>query len=177
MAIVPPDPDTLDSLSEREQRALAAAKHYQDVDSGYSKQQGTRPQTLGYGLVDSPIGQAAWIVEKFWSWMDCDGYPENVLTKDELLDNVMMYWLTASGASSARIYWESFGKTGTDKIEVPTGISQFPHEIFLTSERWARKRFPNLIHYRELDKGGHFAAFERPEAFVDEVRTCFGKVR
>ena len=91
-----------------EQDVLKSLDYYQKWDSGYSKQQSTRPQTLGYGLVDSPVGQLAWIVEKFWSWMDCDGHPENVLTKDELLDNVMMYWVTASGASSARMYWESF---------------------------------------------------------------------
>ena len=177
MAIVAPDPETMDSLTEREQRALAALKHYQDWDSGYSKQQATRPQTLGYALVDSPIGQCAWILEKFWAWTDCDGHPENVLTRDELLDNVMLYWLTASGASSGRIYWESFGSAGADPVSVPTGISQFPHEIFQTSERWARKRFTNLIYYNELEKGGHFAAFELPQTYVDEVRTCFRAVR
>jgi pimeloyl-ACP methyl ester carboxylesterase len=177
MAIVAPDPETMDSLTEREQRALAALKHYQDWESGYSKQQATRPQTLGYALVDSPIGQCAWILEKFWAWTDCDGHPENVLTRDELLDNVMLYWLTAAGASSGRIYWESFGTATTDKITVPTGISQFPHEVFQTSERWAKQRFTNLIHFNELDKGGHFAALEQPETFVDEVRTCFRQVR
>ena len=177
MPIAPPDPATMDSLTEREQVALAALKHYQDWDSGYSKQQSTRPQTVGYGLVDSPIGQAAWILEKFWAWMDCDGHPENVLTRDELLDNVMLYWLTASGASSARIYWESFNSSRPETISVPTGISQFPKEIFPTSRRWAEKRFSNLIYYNELDKGGHFAAFEQPEQFVAELRDCFRQVR
>ncbi|HUF81252.1 MAG TPA: epoxide hydrolase, partial [Burkholderiales bacterium] len=99
-----PDPATLDDLTEREKQALEGLKYYRDWDSGYSKQQSTRPQTLGYGLVDSPVGQAAWVLEKFWAWTDCDGHPENVLTRDELLDNVMLYWLTASGASSARLY-------------------------------------------------------------------------
>jgi len=177
MPIVAPDPETMNDLSEREQDALAALKHYQDWDSGYSKQQATRPQTLGYALVDSPIGQAAWILEKFWAWTDCNGHPENVLTRDELLDNVMLYWLTASGASSARIYWESFGNAGQDAIEIPAGISMFPKEIFRTSERWARKRFKNLIYWNTLDKGGHFAAFEQPETFVNEVRSCFRLVR
>ena len=102
----------LDNPTDEEKAALEAGKHYADWDSGYSKQQSTRPQTLGYGLVDSPVGQLAWIVEKFWSWTDCDGHPENVLTKDEMLDNVMLYWLTASGASSARLYWESFNFFG-----------------------------------------------------------------
>jgi pimeloyl-ACP methyl ester carboxylesterase len=177
MPIAPPDPETMDSLTEREQRALAALQHYQDWDSGYSKQQSTRPQTLGYGLVDSPIGQAAWILEKFWAWMDCDGNPENILTRDELLDNVMLYWLTASGASSARIYWESFGSAQADPVTVPTAISQFPKEIFPTSERWAKQRFTDLIYYNELETGGHFAALEQPEVFVSEISNCFRTMR
>ena len=177
MPVVAPDPETMSDLSETEQSALAGLQHYQDWDSGYSKQQSTRPQTVGYGLVDSPIGQAAWILEKFWAWTDCDGHPENVLTRDELLDNVMVYWLSASGASSARIYWESFGNPSMDPIAIPVGISQFPKEIFRTSKRWAEKRFTNLIYWNELAKGGHFAAFEQPGQFVQELRACFGQVR
>lgn len=177
MAIAPPDPDTMDSLTEQEQSALAGMQFYQDHDSGYSKQQSTRPQTLGYGLADSPIGQAAWILEKFYQWMDCDGHPENIASRDELLDNVMMYWLPDAGASSARIYWESFGSTGADPIDIPVGCSIFPKEIFRTSERWARKRFSNLVHFEVLDKGGHFAAFEQPETFVDQVQRCFRHLR
>lgn len=180
MPFVTPDPETMNDLTPREQKALAAFKHYQDWDSGYSKQQSTRPQTLGYALVDSPIGQAAWILEKFHAWTDCNGHPENVLSRDELLDNVMLYWLTASGASSGRIYWESFGgASGANaaQITLPTGISQFPKEIFPTSERWARKRFTNLFYYNELDRGGHFAAFEQPELFVNELRQCFRRIR
>lgn len=174
MPIVGPDPDTMDDLSEQEQSALAGLKFYQDHDSGYSKQQATRPQTLGYGLADSPLGQAAWIVEKFYQWTDCDGHPENILSRDELLDNIMMYWITNSGASSARIYWESFGKgRSNDPLEIPVGCSIFPKEIFRTSERWARKQFTKLIHFEVLDKGGHFAAFEQPTIFVDQVRRCF----
>ena len=96
------------SRPTEEQRALDGAELLPGWDSGYSKQQSTRPQTLGYGLADSPAGQAAWILEKFWAWTDCDGHPENVLTRDELLDNVMLYWLNSNGASSARLYWESF---------------------------------------------------------------------
>ncbi len=177
MPIAPPDPETLSDLTETEQGAMASMQHYQDWDSGYSKQQSTRPQTVGYGLVDSPAGQAAWILEKFWSWMDCDGHPENVLTRDELLDNVMLYWLPGTAASSARLYWESCRTPGLDIVSMPTGCSIFPKEIFRSSRRWAEKRFTNLIHWNELDKGGHFAAFERPETFVDEVRTCFRGVR
>ena len=149
---------------------------YQDHDSGYSKQQSTRPQTLGYGLADSPIGQAAWIIEKFYQWTDCDGHPENILSRDELLDNVMMYWWSNAGASSARLYWESFNDFHQDPIDLPVGLSIFPKEIGKTSERWAKKRFTNLIHFDILPKGGHFAAFEQPEVFVQQLRACFGKV-
>ena len=109
-----------------EARALKGIKYYRDWDSGYSKQQSTRPQTLGYGLTDSPSGQAAWILEKFWAWTDCDGHPENILHRDELLDNVMLYWVTATAASSARLYWESFGRARGAKVTVPTGVAVFP---------------------------------------------------
>lgn len=177
MPIAPPDPETMNDLTPAEQSALAGMKHYQDWDSGYSKQQSTRPQTLGYGLADSPVGQAAWIVEKFWSWMDCDGHPENVLSKDELLDNVMIYWLNNAGASSARLYWESFGNLDLTPVTLPAGLSVFPKEIFRTSRRWAEKRFSNIVHFSELDKGGHFAAFERPEVFVHEVRATLRGMR
>jgi pimeloyl-ACP methyl ester carboxylesterase len=177
MPIAPPDPATMGSLTPAEQSALAGMQHYQQWDSGYSKQQSTRPQTVGYGLVDSPAGQAAWILEKFWAWTDCDGHPENVLTRDELLDNVMLYWLPAAGASSARIYWESFNDLPLDAVTVPVGCSIFPKEIFRTSRRWAEKRFAKLAYFNELPKGGHFAAFEQPELFVNELRTCFRGMR
>jgi len=177
MPIAPPDPATLNDLTEREKSALAGMQHYQEWDSGYSKQQSTRPQTVGYGLVDSPAGQAAWILEKFWAWTDCNGHPENVLGRDELLDNVMLYWLPATGASSARLYWESFRTLSLDPVRVPVGCSIFPKEIFRTSKRWAEKRFEKLIHFEDMPKGGHFAAFEQPELYVSEVRTCFRKVR
>ena len=177
MPIVPPDPETMGDLTPQEQSAMAGMQHYQDKDSGYSKQQSTRPQSLGYGLVDSPAGQAAWILEKFWSWMDCDGHPENVLTRDELLDNVMMYWLPGTGASSARLYWESFGTPPMDKPKVPVSCSIFPKEIFRSSKRWADKHFENLVYWNELEKGGHFAAFEQPETFVGEVRNALRHAR
>jgi pimeloyl-ACP methyl ester carboxylesterase len=172
-----PDPETMDSLTEFEQNALAAAKHYVDWDSGYSKQQSTRPQTLGYGLADSPSGQAAWILEKFWAWTDCDGHPENAVSRDDLLDNVMLYWLPGTAASSARLYWESFGKRSQEDVSIPVGCSLFPKDIFAASRRWAEKRFHNIIHWNELDKGGHFAALEQPDLFVQELRTCFRAVR
>ena len=177
MVIVEPDPATMDDLTPLEQSALAGMQHYSDHDSGYSKQQSTRPQTIGYGLSDSPVGQMAWILEKYWAWMDCDGHPENVLTKDELLDNIMLYWCNASAASSARLYWESFNDLSRDEIVLATGCSIYPKEIFRSSRRWAERRFKNLIHWNELDKGGHFAAFEVPETFIKEVRNCFRKLR
>jgi pimeloyl-ACP methyl ester carboxylesterase len=167
----------MSDLTEKEKSAIAGMQHYNDWDSGYSKEQSTRPQTVGYGLTDSPAGQLTWILEKFWSWTDCDGNPENVLTRDELLDNVMLYWLPAAAASSARLYWESFRRTLTDPVTVKVGCSIFPKEIFRTSKRWAEKRFANLVYFNELTKGGHFAAFEQPETFVKEVRSCFRLMR
>jgi pimeloyl-ACP methyl ester carboxylesterase len=177
MPVAFPDPASMDDLTEAEQATLAALAHYDQWDSGYSKQQSTRPQTLGYGLVDSPAGQCAWIVEKFWSWTDCDGDPLNVLTREELLDNVMLYWVPATGASSGRLYWESFQDFGQGEVTVPTGCSIFPKEIIRISRRWAEARFTDIRYWNELDKGGHFAAFEQPESFVQELRAFFRLVR
>ncbi len=181
MPIVAPDPETMDSLTPQEQSALEGLTFYSEWDSGYSKQQSTRPQTLAYGLADSPVGQMAWIMEKFYAWTDCekDGvkHPEHVLNKDEMLDNVMFYWLTNSAASSARLYWESFNKPNMEPITMPVGCSMFPREIFRTSRRWAEKRFTNLIYWNELEKGGHFAAFEQPRQYLEEVRNCFRSLR
>ncbi len=165
------DPD------EKDKRALAGARYYQEWGAGYSKQQSTRPQTLGYGLADSPVGQAMWIIEKFCEWTDCDGHPENVLTKDELLDNVMYYWWQGNGASSGKLYWESFnrafGGEGSTDVEMPTGCSIFPKEIVPTPRKWAETRYKHIVYWNELEKGGHFAAFEQPELFVEEIRKCF----
>jgi pimeloyl-ACP methyl ester carboxylesterase len=177
MPVVGPDPETMSDLTPKEQSALADLTHYDKKESGYSKQQATRPQTLGYGLVDSPAGQAAWILEKFWAWTDCNGHPENVLGRDELLDNVMLYWLPGNGASSARLYWESFGNPVMDEVTVPTGCSIFPKEIIRCSRRWAEKRFSNIVYWNDLEQGGHFAAFEQPATFVNEIRSCFRGLR
>ena len=178
MAIALPGPDEMTDLTSSEQSALDGIAHYDRYESGYMKEQSTRPQTLGYGLVDSPAGQLAWVVEKFWAWTDCDGHPENVLTRDELLDNVMLYWLPGAGASSARLYWEAVnGGGGLPVVSVPSGISMFPKEIYRTSRRWAAHRFTDLRFFEEHDKGGHFAAFERPEQFVADVRAFFRTVR
>ena len=177
MPIAFPGRDNGGELTEREQAAMATLSHYDTWESGYFKEQSTRPQTVGYGLVDSPAGLCAWIIEKFWAWTDCDGDPANVLSRDEMLDNVMLYWLTAAGASSARLYWESFGRPQTGPVQVPVGCSVFPREIFRASRRWAQKQFPDLRYWNEPAKGGHFAAFEQPALFVDEVRAAFRTFR
>ena len=162
-----------------EARALKGIKDYADWDSGYSKQQSTRPQTVGYGLTDSPAGQAAWILEKFWAWTDCNGHPENILGRDELLDNVMLYWVTATAASSARLYWESFGpgRRAALKITVPTGVAVYPKEIVTPVRRWMEDTYTDIRHWREMPKGGHFAAFEQPALFVEDVRAYFRTLR
>ncbi len=177
MPMAAPGSFDLTDLTPGEEAALASYDEHRKWGTGYSKEQSTRPQTLGYGLVDSPAGQAAWIVEKFWAWTDCDGHPEHVLTRDELLDNVMLYWLPAAAASSARLYWESFVRPGFEEVDVPTGCSVFPKEIMRMSRRWAATRFRDLRYWNELDRGGHFAAFEQPAVFVDEVRAFFRLVR
>jgi pimeloyl-ACP methyl ester carboxylesterase len=164
-------------FTEADQQALAAYVEHRKWGTGYSKQQSTRPQTLGYGLVDSPVGQMAWVVEKFWAWSQCDGHPENVLTKDELLDNVMLYWVTESGASSARLYWESFNRFVSDgRVELPTGVAAFPKEILRTPRAWCDAAY-NITHWTTMPRGGHFAAFEQPELYVDDVRAFFATVR
>jgi epoxide hydrolase len=178
--LAPPDPTTFDDLTDAERDALAALEHAAEWDSGYSQEHATRPQTIGYGLVDSPAALCAWIVEKFWAWTDHDGRLESVLSRDELLDNVMLYWLPGTGASSARLYWESIRQVNqaisgaiSDTVGVPTGCSIFPKELQRPSRRWAAKRFSDIRYWNELDKGGHFAAFEQPELFVNEVRSFF----
>lgn len=161
-----------------EQRALDGLTYYDQWDSGYSKQQSTRPQTVGYGLVDSPSAQAAWILEKFWAWTDCDGHPENVLTRDELLDNVMLYWINGTGASSARIYWESFGRGPRPAtVTIPSGFTVYPKEIVPPVRRWVEDGFTDIRYWNEQPRGGHFAAFEVPELYVDDLRACFRQFR
>jgi pimeloyl-ACP methyl ester carboxylesterase len=182
--LAPPDPATLDDLTERERAALGSLEHAAEWESGYSREHATRPQTIGYALVDSPVSLAAWIIEKFWAWTDNDGQLENVLTRHELLDNLMLYWLPRTGASSARLYWESIRKvdewisgTAKDTVSVPIGCSIFPKEIQRPSRRWAEKRFLDIRYWNEPERGGHFAAFEQPELFVSEVRAFFQLVR
>ncbi|MGH7918717.1 MAG: epoxide hydrolase family protein [Candidatus Dormibacteraceae bacterium] len=176
MVIGFPGPDD-EELTEGEQSAMASRTHYNDWDSGYSKQQSTRPQTLGYALVDSPAGQCAWILEKFWSWTDTSGDPVGALGADRILDDVMLYWLPQTAASSARMYWESFRAPVFDPVSVPMGGSVFPKDIFRASRRWASRQYQDIRYWGEPTVGGHFAAFEQPEIFVNEVRAFFRTVR
>jgi pimeloyl-ACP methyl ester carboxylesterase len=172
-----PTAEARSNPTPEDQDALASGAHYRNWDSGYSKEQSTRPQTVGYGLVDSPVGQMAWIMEKMWAWTDCDGHPENALSRDEMLDNVMLYWLTASGASSARLYWESFGNmAGRGRVEVPTGVASFPREIIRSPRSWCEDHY-NITHWTTMERGGHFGAWEQPEAFTADLRTFFATVR
>ena len=172
-----PTAESMQNPTDEEKSALEALGYHARWGTGYSEEQATRPQTIGYSLVDSPVGQLAWIVEKFWAWTDCNGHPENALTRDEMLDNVMLYWLTAAGASSARLYWESFKSLveGT-KVEVPTGVAAFPKEILRSSRSWCEPKY-NITHWTDMPRGGHFGAFEQPELFVDDVKAFFATVR
>jgi epoxide hydrolase len=167
-------------LTDEEQQALTDMENYQRVESGYAVLQATRPQTIGYSLVDSPVGQMTWIIEKMQSWMDCSGNPESVVSRDELLDNVMMYWVNAAGASAARAYWESFDPSDLSfpgpRVEIPTGVAMFPGEVIKPPRRWCEARY-NITHWTEMPRGGHFAAFEQPMLFIDDVRAFFATIR
>jgi pimeloyl-ACP methyl ester carboxylesterase len=173
-----PDPWSFDDLTATEERALDDAEFRARDGAAYGDLQRTRPQTIGYGLVDSPVALASWIGEKFWQWSDHDGDLLTVIDRDRLLDNLMMYWLPATGASSARLYWEwlddvdrRLGLPGAEPIvNVPVGGSVFPDEVPRPSRRWASRRFPDIRHWGEPPRGGHFAAMEQPELFADEVR-------
>lgn len=177
LVIAPPTPDDLAALSDAETASLARLKWFSKHGSGYSAIQGTRPQTLGYGLTDSPAGQATWIHEKLTEWMDCGGDPLSVVSYDDMLDNIMLYWLPANAASSARLYWESIANFAAAPTDLPVGCSIFPGEITCPSRAWAERKYPNLVHWGELERGGHFAAFEQPDLFVSEVRAAFRTVR
>ena len=168
---------TAGDLTERERAALAAQDYLNEWGRGYAIEQSTRPQTVGYRLVDSPAGLCAWIIEKFWAWSDCNGDLASVFSEDELLDNIMLYWLPGAGASAARIYWESYRRRNLEPVPVPAGCSIFPKEICRPSRRWAEPLFPELRYWNELESGGHFAAFEQPQTFVTELRAAFRQFR
>jgi hypothetical protein len=158
-----------------EQATLSAAMHYVEHESGYSKQQSTRPQTLAYALADSPAGQMAWIIEKYAQWTDCVKntvrHPENAVERDVLLDIATHYWMTNSAGSSAKLYWESFTEPDYRPIELPMGISLFPKELFLCTERLASTRYQQLVMFNDQHAaGGHFASLEQPDALVTDIR-------
>lgn len=177
MVVAQPTAEDMANLTPVEQAALGDLQRYMTDGNGYAQQQSTRPQTLGYGLVDSPVGQAMWVYEKFHDWMDCGGDPESVLTRDEMLDDIMLYWLPGTAASSGRLYFESFRAFATEPVPVPTACSIFPKEIFRASRRWAERQYTDIVHWNELPAGGHFAAFEQPLTFVEEVRAGFRPMR
>jgi pimeloyl-ACP methyl ester carboxylesterase len=163
-----------DRESARQRQAFAAE------ETGYSAIQGTKPQTLAYGLNDSPAGLAAWIVEKFRRWSDCDGDVERVYTKDELLTNIMIYWVTETINSSTRLYYEARHTPTTvprpERVEVPTGAAIFPKELARVP-REAAERLYNIQHWTEMPSGGHFAALEKPQELVNDIRAFFRPLR
>jgi pimeloyl-ACP methyl ester carboxylesterase len=153
---------------------------FQAGETGYQQIQGTKPQTLGYGLTDSPAGLCAWIVEKFRTWSDCGGDLYSVYTKDELLANITLYWVTKTINSSTRLYYETMksGRIGVTqgRVEVPTALAIFPKEIYKPPRSWAEKGY-NVQQYTVFEKGGHFAAMEQPGALVADVRRFFAALR
>jgi microsomal epoxide hydrolase len=177
---LPPEGEDFSTLTPSELAGLTDAANYMENDSGYAKIQGTKPQTIGYLLDDSPAGLAAWIVEKFRTWSDCDGDVERRFTKDRMLTNIMLYWVTATGHSAGRLYYEAtkagrFGPQGA-RVEVPTGAAVFPREIVRPPRRWAERSY-NITHWTDMPSGGHFAAMEEPTLLVDDVRAFFSTVR
>jgi pimeloyl-ACP methyl ester carboxylesterase len=171
------DPAELADLSESDQARLARMGRFNDDLSGYMKLQSTRPQTLAYGLTDSPAGQLAWIAEKFMEWTDAAKAPEDAVDRDRLLTTVSLYWFTGTAGTSAALYYEDAAAlkdmvTGVrpDPVTVPVGVAVFPEDIFLPLRRLADRDLPNIVHWSEFDRGGHFAALEEPDLFVDDVR-------
>jgi pimeloyl-ACP methyl ester carboxylesterase len=176
MAIGRP-PENAAPLSEEEQADLAAMQDFMREESGYANEQGTKPQTLGVGLNDSPAGLLAWIVEKFRTWSDCDGHPESCFTREQLITNVMLYWATQTIASSARLYWETrHSGAPPPYVGVPTGVARYPKEPLRWPRSWVEGQY-NVTHWVAMPRGGHFAAMEQPELFVEDVRTFFRTVR
>ena len=182
MVMFGPSDEERAQATSAEQKMLGDAQRYNQQYSGYYGLQNTRPQSIGFSLADSPVGLAAWIYALFQDVSDSGGNPESVFTLDEMLDDIMLYWLPNTGASSARFYWEGMqemmaGGMPPSSMPTPTGISMFPGEQVRLSRRWAERRFANLVHFNEPDRGGHFAALEQPALFVDEVRTTFRSLR
>lgn len=167
------------ALTDEEQADLAAMGQFQREESGYALEQGTKPQTLGVALNDSPAGLLAWIVEKFRSWSDCGGHPENSYTRDQLITNVMMYWVTQTITSSARLYWEhqhAGEHAAAGYVAVPTGVARYPKEVLRFPRSWVERCY-NVTHWSVMPRGGHFAAMEQPALFAEDLRTFFRTVR
>jgi pimeloyl-ACP methyl ester carboxylesterase len=174
------DPAEMSLLTEAEKGYIEAAARFRQSGTGYFMQQSSKPQTLAYGLTDSPAGQLAWIAEKFKEWTDSSDVIEDAVSRDRLLANVSVYWFTGTANSSARLYYE-FGHSGSSwgKIEtstVPTGVAVFPREIAPPIRRFAEKS-NNIVHWSEFDRGGHFAAMEEPDLLVGDVREFFRALR
>jgi pimeloyl-ACP methyl ester carboxylesterase len=176
--LFPPPPPPPGGYTAAEQPALAQLGKYAGDGSGYASIQATRPQTLGYGLADSPVGQAMWIYEKFQAWSDNKGDPAEAISVDHMLDDITLYWLTDTAASSARVYFESFAKDfARMPIDLPVAVSIFKGDFFTPPKVWGDQTYSKLFYWNEVPKGGHFAALEQPEFFVAELRKCFAQVR
>jgi len=179
------------SGTEEEKAALAALATFRASGFGYFLEQATRPQTIGYALLDSPVALAAWLLDhdtdSYYkiSHAFVDGQPAGNLTRDHILDNITVYWLTGTGASAARSYWESgqaqaaaqASGQAPPEASLPVGFTQFPDEIFRAPESWVEQRYPNVIYFHKAEKGGHFAAWEEPEIFTTEIRAAFRPLR
>jgi epoxide hydrolase len=176
-APAPPREERRATVTAAESADLQRAKEWGRQEAGYQAIQSTKPQTVAYGLNDSPAGLAGWIVEKFRAWSDCGGEIERSFTKDRLLDNISVYWLTGTIGSSMRLYYEAAGQPrAPSKVTVPTGHTRFPAEIYHTPRNWADRVY-DIRSWRTAPRGGHFAAMEVPDLFVDEVRTFFREFR
>jgi pimeloyl-ACP methyl ester carboxylesterase len=176
MPIADPPPEAL-PLSDDDKAGLAALQHFQREESGYALEQSTKPQTLGAALNDSPAGLLAWIVEKFRTWSDCDGDLETVFTRDQLLTNITVYWVTQTITSSARLYWENMhSREKPAPVPVPTGVARYPKEVLRFPRPWVEQRY-NVVHWADMARGGHFAAMEQPDLFVRDLRAFLRKVR
>ena len=184
------DPASLLSDGDAERAALTAIKTFQTSGNGYFTEMATRPQTIGYALLDSPSALAAWMLDHdtdaYYKIARAfvDGQPSGNLTRDHILDNVTAYWLTGTGASAARSYWEAYGpdapSAGSQPLpppRIPVGFSTFPGEIWRTPRSWAEKSYPTLSYFGEAERGGHFAAWEEPELFAVELRAAFRPLR
>jgi microsomal epoxide hydrolase len=174
------DDPPMDGVTQDEMMDLMRMPQFLKEETGYQRIQGTKPQTLSYGLNDSPAGLAAWIVEKFHSWSDCGGDIERRFTKDQLLTNVMLYWVPQTANSSCRLYYEAqhagmFPPAGF-RCDVPTGCAIFPGEMFKPPRVWAERMF-NVQRWTRFPSGGHFAAMEEPEALVEDIRAFFRPLR